>query len=62
VAGIGQIADPTLPVETRQAAWNAVKERMRVAGMVPAPKGEGAPADNPYAKKTDAEIKKELGL
>jgi hypothetical protein len=62
VAGIGQIADPTLPVETRQAAWNSVKERMRVAGMVPAPKGEGAPADNPYAKKTDAEIKKELGL
>lgn len=62
VAGIGQIADSTLPVETRQAAWNSVKERMRVAGMVPAPKGEGAPADNPYAKKTDAEIKKELGL
>lgn len=62
VAGIGQIADPTLPVETRQAAWNSVKERMRVAGMVPAPKGESAPADNPYAKKTDAEIKKELGL
>jgi len=62
VAGIGQIADPTLPVETRQAAWNSVKERMRVAGMVPAPKGSGAPADNPYAKKTDAEIKKELGL
>jgi len=62
VAGIGQIADPTLPVETRQAAWNSVKERMRVAGMVPAPKGQGAPADNPYAKKTDAEIKKELGL
>lgn len=44
VAGIGQIADSTLPVETRQAAWNAVKERMRVAGMVPAPKGEGETA------------------
>lgn len=44
VAGIGQIADSTLPVETRQAAWNAVKERMRVAGMVPAPKGENATA------------------
>lgn len=43
VAGIGQIADPTLPVETRQAAWNSVKERMRVAGMVPAPKGEASP-------------------
>lgn len=64
VAGIGQIADSTLPVETRQAAWNAVKERMRVAGMVPAPKGQGETGggENPYAKKTDAEIKKELGL
>jgi hypothetical protein len=43
VAAIGQIADSTLPVETRQAAWNSVKERMRVAGMVEAPK---APANN----------------
>ena len=37
VAAIGEIANSTLPVETRQAAWNAVKERMRVAGMVEAP-------------------------
>jgi hypothetical protein len=43
VAAIGQIADSTLPVDTRQAAWDAVKERMRVAGMVEAPK---APANN----------------
>jgi hypothetical protein len=37
VQAIGEIANSTLPVETRQAAWNAVKERMRVAGMVEAP-------------------------
>ena len=37
VAAIGEIANSTLPVETRQAAWNAVKERMRVSGMVEAP-------------------------
>jgi hypothetical protein len=43
VQAIGEIANSTLPVETRQAAWNAVKERMRVAGMVEAPK---APANN----------------
>jgi len=54
VAGIGQIADSTLPVETRQAAWNAVKERMRVAGMVPAPKGEGEAA--PAATKSGASV------
>jgi len=53
VAGIGQIADPTLPVETRQAAWNAVKERMRVAGMVPAPKGE---ATGPIATQSGASV------
>jgi hypothetical protein len=43
VQAIGEIANSTLPVETRQAAWDAVKERMRVAGMVEAPK---APANN----------------
>ena len=37
VQAIGEIANSTLPVETRQAAWNAVKERMRVSGMVEAP-------------------------
>jgi hypothetical protein len=37
VQAIGEIANSTLPVETRQAAWDAVKERMRVAGMVEAP-------------------------
>jgi len=54
VAGIGQIADSTLPVETRQAAWNAVKERMRVAGMVPPPKGEGEAA--PATTKSGASV------
>lgn len=54
VAGIGQIADSTLPVATRQAAWDAVKERMRVAGMVPAPKGEGAAT--PAATKSGASV------
>jgi hypothetical protein len=43
VQAIGEIANSTLPVETRQAAWDAVKERMRVAGMVEAPK---APTNN----------------
>ena len=37
VQAIGDIANQTLPVETRQAAWDSVKERMRVAGMVEAP-------------------------
>jgi hypothetical protein len=50
VAAIGQIADSTLPVETRQAAWNSVKERMRVAGMVEAPQANlGANVNTPGA-------------
>jgi len=69
VQAIGDIANQTLPVETRQAAWNSVKERMRVAGMVEAPQanlganintpgGGNAPANKPSLESIFAPAKK----
>lgn len=55
VAGLGDVANPTVPTESRLAAWNAVKERMRVAGMVPPPKGEGETAA-PATTKAGASV------
>ena len=37
VAGLGSIADPKIPFEDRLAAWNSVKNRMLLTGVLPPP-------------------------
>jgi hypothetical protein len=37
VAGLGSIADPTIPFEDRLAAWGSVKNRLILTGVLPPP-------------------------